>query len=76
MARNYRREYQTFHGRPAEIRKRAARNKARSMMAKEGKVRKYDSKDVDHVLPLKNGGGNGRTNLRVSSITRNRSRKT
>jgi 5-methylcytosine-specific restriction endonuclease McrA len=39
----------------------------------EGKVSKGDGKDVDHKKPLSKGGGNKRSNLRVTSKTANRS---
>jgi hypothetical protein len=54
--RNYRREYDTFHGKPEEIKKRAQRVKARRMMEKEGKAHKGDGLDVDHIKPLKRAG--------------------
>jgi len=42
-------------------------------MAKEGKVRKGDGKDVDHSKPVAKGGSSRRTNLRVRSRSDNRS---
>lgn len=61
-----------FNARPAEIKKRAARNKARAQLMKEGLVKKGDGKDVDHKVPLDRGGSNDRSNLRVTSQTKNR----
>lgn len=52
--------------------KRAMNNAARSKLAKEGLVRKGDGKDVDHKNPLRSGGGNDRSNLRVQSQKQNR----
>ena len=52
---------------------RAARNKARRMLMKEGKVAKGDGKDVDHKTPLVKGGGNGVGNLRAVPKSQNRS---
>lgn len=52
--------------------KRAMNNEARSIMMKEGKVKKGDGKDVDHKTPLRSGGGNSRSNLRAISAKRNR----
>ena len=69
--RNYRKEYDNYHGKPEQIKRRNARNAARRKMEKAGKVRKGDGKDVAH----KNGNprDNKRSNLTVQSKTRNRS---
>jgi hypothetical protein len=72
-SRNYKKEYENYHGSAEQKKKRAARNAARSTMEKEGKVSKGDGKDVDHATPLAKGGGNGRSNLRVKSKSANRS---
>ena len=48
MPRNYQKEYQTYHSKPKQKRRRAQRNAARKKMEKAGKVRKGDNKDVDH----------------------------
>ncbi len=67
--RDYKFEYNTFHGKPAEIKKRAKRNKAR---ADKG-LKKGDGKEVDHKVSLSKGGSNGKANQRV--ITRKANRK-
>ena len=66
--RDYKKEYNDFHGKPAEIRKRALRNLAR----KEKGLKKGDGKEVDHKKPLSKGGGNGKENLRVTTLKKNR----
>ena len=68
--RNYKKEYARFHGKPAQIKRRAQRNAARAKMVKAGKVRKGDKRDVDH----KNGktGDNSAKNLRAVSRNKNR----
>lgn len=58
---------------PARKKARAARNKARRQAMKEGRVRKGDGKDVDHKVPLKNGGSTNKSNTRVQSAKTNRS---
>jgi 5-methylcytosine-specific restriction endonuclease McrA len=73
--RNYKEEYREYDGKPAVKKKRAKRNKARRMMEREGRVRKGDGKDVDHMRPLSKGGSSSRTNLRVTSARSNRSYK-
>ena len=70
--RNYKSEYQNFHGKPEEIKKRAERVKARRMLEKEGAVTKGDGKDVDHKKPLRSGGTTTRSNLRVRNKSANR----
>jgi len=74
-ARNYKKEYANYQGKPSQIKNRAKRNAARRELAKDGKVHKGDGKDVDHKHPLVKGGGNGKGNLRVQSKSANRSFK-
>lgn len=70
--RNYRKEYDEYHGTPEQIRHRSMRNKARAEMADEGRVRKGDGKEVDHKRSLDKGGSNARSNLQVLSRRANR----
>lgn len=72
MARDYKREYQTYHAKPEQKKNRAQRNAARREMEKEGRVHKGDGKDVDHIRPIRSGGGNGKGNLRVTTVASNR----
>lgn len=71
MPRDYKKEYANYHAKPAQKKRRAARNTARRRMEKAGKVRKGDGKDIDH----KNGNprDNKRSNLKVKSKSANRS---
>jgi hypothetical protein len=62
-----------YDGTPAVKKKRAARNKARAIMEKEGLVHQGDGKDVDHKKPLSKGGKTVRSNLRVADDNDNRS---
>ena len=61
-----------YDARPENVKKRMMNNQARAIMAKEGKVKKGDGKDVDHKKPLREGGGNKRSNLRVQTASKNR----
>jgi hypothetical protein len=70
--RDYKAEYARFHGKPAEIAKRAKRNAAHAAMEKTHGVAALTGKDIDHRKPLRNGGSNAKSNLRVSSVHRNR----
>ena len=69
--RNYRKEYDNYHGTPKQIKRRDSRNAARNALLKTGAVKKGDKKDVTH----KNGNpkDNRRTNLSVQSQSQNRS---
>ncbi|MDE2102745.1 MAG: HNH endonuclease [Patescibacteria group bacterium] len=57
---------------PANIKKREERNKARYDLEQEGKVKKGDGKEVDHIKPLGAGGRNTPANQRVISAKENR----
>jgi hypothetical protein len=70
--RDYKKQ-QAYDGKPSVVKDRAKRNSARRMLEEEGKVSKGDGKDVDHKKPLSKGGGNGKSNLRVTSKSSNRS---
>lgn len=70
--RNYKQEYADYHGKPEKIKERAQRNAARKTMVNAGKAKKGDGKDVDHKIPIRNGGGNGKKNLRMASVSANR----
>ncbi len=70
MARNYRKEYDEYHGTPEQRKNRSMRNKARRLL-KPGK-----GMEVDHKKPLSKGGSNLRGNLQVMSKKANRSKST
>lgn len=70
--RNYREEYDKYHAKPEQKKKRAMRNTARSEMEKKGRVTKGDGKEVDHKKPLRAGGSNSLSNLQVTSRSKNR----
>ncbi len=67
-ARNYRKEYDRYHGNPTQRRNRSLRNIARRAMG----LNKGDPLEVDHGKPLSKGGTNSKKNLRVVSRTTNR----
>lgn len=72
MATEARRRAQAkYNSKPEQIKRRAARNKARRQMIKAGKARKGDGKDVAH----KNGNprDNRMSNLTMQSKRENRS---
>ena len=67
-----RRQVAGYNHRPEQIRKRVQRDKARRLLMKEGLVKKYDGKDVNHKKPIRSGGGNERSNLSVQPRSKNR----
>jgi hypothetical protein len=69
-SRDYDKEYDDYHGTPAQKKRRAARNKARRFLEREGRVRKGDGKDVDHKDH--NPMNNSSSNIRVRSASANR----
>lgn len=68
--RNYRKEYDSYHGKPEQVANRASRNKARRAEVKAGRVKKGDGKEVDH----KDGNprNNAPSNRQILSRTANR----
>ncbi len=68
MARNYKKEYAEYHGKPEQKKNRAKRNAARRKLG----LKVGDSREIDHKKPLSKGGGNGKSNLRAVSRTTNR----
>ena len=73
MPRNYRKEYDNYHKKPKQKKRRAQRNSARSKMVKAGKAKKGDGKDVHHKN--RNTNDNRSKNLAVVSKRKNRSFK-
>jgi hypothetical protein len=47
--RDYRKEYDEYHGTAAQKKRRADRNRARRQAEKRGAVHKGDGKEVDHL---------------------------
>ena len=68
--RNYRREYDTYHKRKRQKKRRAGRNKARRMMIKKKGKSKLKGKDVHHKD--RNPRNNKHSNLRIQSKKKNR----
>ena len=71
MPRNYRREYDTYHSKPAQKKRRSARNKSRADAIKKGTAKKGDGKDVHHKD--RNPKNNSSKNKRVVKKSNNRS---
>jgi hypothetical protein len=49
MTRDYDKEYAQYHASPEQKKRRAQRNAARRKAMQDGKVKKGDNKEVDHV---------------------------
>jgi hypothetical protein len=68
-SRNYKKEYDRYHAKPKQKKRRASRNAARTIMAKRGLVTKGDGKDVHH----KTGNPMNNKKLSVKAKSKNRS---
>ena len=66
--------YPAYDQKPEVKKKRAARNQARAIMEREGKVHKGDGKDVAHKKAFDKGGSN-KDGVTVQSKSANRSFK-
>ena len=73
MARDYKKEYKEYHGKPEQIARRAGRNKARSLMIKKHGKKALAGKEVDHKDH--NTKNNSKSNLSIMSKTANRKKQ-
>ena len=71
MARNYKKEYDNYHSKPEQKKRRAGRNTARNRAMAKGKVKKGDGKDVHHLN--NDPTDNNPDNLKVKKQENNRS---
>ena len=71
--RNYGKEYDNYHSKPEQRANRSKRVMARRKKEKQVGKEALKDKDVDHENPLRNGGSNDESNLRVRSRSSNRS---
>ena len=70
--RNYKEEWKDAKAR-GEGDDNAQRHRARYEMEKSGKVHKNDGVDIGHKKAIKRGGTNAPSNLKVQSVSENRS---
>ena len=72
--RNFRKEYDEYHGTEEQKRRRAQRNAARRKAIREGRAKKGDGKEIDH-LGFNRRGKLNNSKVRVVSKKTNRSRQ-
>ena len=72
--RNLRDEYDSYHAKPEQKKRRAERNAARAEAIKDGRVKKGDSLEVDHVNAPRTGSLES-VKTRVVPKTENRKRQ-
>lgn len=72
-ARNYRKEYVDYQGKPEQIKRRNNRNRARAKMIAAGKISKHSKLDIDHKDG--NANNNSMNNLQALPIRVNRGLK-
>lgn len=70
--RDYKKENE-YKQQPEQISLRVKRNKARREAIKEGRVKKGDGKEIDHIVPLSKGGANTKSNTRITTKSKNSS---
>ena len=75
MKRDYRKEYDDYHSKSEQKKRRASRNAARNGLAKKGIVRKGDGKEVDHTDHSNRKGKLDNSRTRVVSRKANRSKQ-
>lgn len=73
--RDYAKEYREYHSRPEQRKNRSERNKARRLAKKLFGEQAIEGKDIDHIKPMSKGGKTTKSNIRISSVARNRARK-
>lgn len=71
--RDYAKEYRDYHGKPAQKKRRAGRNAARSLMIQKKGASAIAGKDVHHKD--RNTQNNSSSNLSIISKGKNRSMK-
>jgi hypothetical protein len=71
--RDYKKEYNDYHGTERQKKRRAARNKARRHLERSGRVSRGDGKEVDHKDF--NPENNNSSNIRVVKEKTNRERQ-
>jgi hypothetical protein len=74
MVRDYKKEYDEYHAKPEQKKRRSQRNTARSEAEKDGRVSKGDGKEVDHVNAPRTGSLEN-VKTRVVPKTENRKRQ-
>jgi len=70
--RNYREEYDNYHGKPEQRANRSKRVLARRDVEAKVGAKAIAGKDIDHKKPLRSGGTNAASNLKISSVKANR----
>ncbi len=71
MPRDFKKEYANYQGTAKQKKNRAKRNAARAKMKKKLGASAINGKDIDHKKGI--GAGNGMSNLRAISPSKNRS---
>jgi len=74
VKRDLNKEYNEYHAKPEQKKRRAQRNAARNRALKAGTVKKGDGKEVDHVNAPRTGSLDG-VKTRVVPKTENRKRQ-
>lgn len=69
---DYARHYKNYQGSDVQLAKRSQRNQARAAVEKKVGAAAIKNKDVGHKNPIRSGGSNSPSNLKVQSVSSNR----
>ena len=69
---DYKKAYKKYHSSKKAKKERAMRNAAGRLLQKLGMKKKGDKKEIDHIVPISQGGTNKLSNLRVIERDKNR----
>jgi hypothetical protein len=71
--RDYKKENLLYNSKPKQRKNRSIRSVIRVQSNESGRTHKGDGKDIDHIIPLSQGGSAKKSNTRVISASNNRS---
>lgn len=70
MTRDYRKEYDDYHGTAEQKKRRAARNAARRKAIRDGRVKKGDGKEIHHPDSKRKGSLGKKTRVLAKRANR------
>ena len=71
--RDYKKENEVTKSTPKNKEKRVVRNRVRREAIRDGLVKVGDGKELDHIKPISKGGSSKKSNIRVTTKSKNSS---